>query len=336
MCFGEILLRLSPLNGYERISKTNELKMDYAGAESNAAASLSLLGHQARYVTRLPPHGVGDAAIRSLREFGVNTDHILRGGKRVGTYFIEHGSSIRPTRIIYDREHSAIADADADAFDWRMILQDQDWFISTGITPALSAHCAQACQTALVTARELGVQTAFDLNFRRSLWTLEQGRSTLQPMLQHVDILFSNIGSASDVLDIQPKHQGEAWDDLVIATRETAEALMNYRSFRWVALTIRAHHSATENGWAGILYDGNHFYESRQYRFQIIDRLGGGDAFMAGIIHGLSQGWDGQKTVEFATAASAIKHTIPGDINISTEEEILEVAEGNVSGRVKR
>lgn len=336
VCFGEILLRLSPLNGYERISKTNELKMDYAGAESNVAASLSLLGHQAQYVTRLPPHGVGDAAIRSLREFGVKTDHIVRGGKRVGTYFIEHGSSIRPTRIIYDREHSAIADIQADAFDWHEILQKQDWFVSTGITPALSANCAEACRNALITAREMGVQTAFDLNFRRSLWTLEQGRATLQPMLEHVDILFSNIGSASDVLDIQPDHQGDSWEDLVIATRETAEKLMKHRAFRWVALTIRDHNSATENDWAGMLYDGTNVYESRRYRFQIIDRLGGGDAFMAGVIHGLSQGWDGQKTVEFATAASAIKHTIPGDINISTEEEILEVAEGNVSGRVKR
>ncbi len=335
-CFGEILLRLSPLNGYERISRTNELKMEYAGAESNVAASLSLLGHRAWYITRLPSHGVGDAAVRAIREFGVNTESIVRGGERVGTYFIEHGSSLRPTRIIYDREHSAIADSSPDEFNWQQLLDGQDWFVSTGITPALSASCAQLCTKALATAKVLGVKTAFDLNFRRSLWSLEEGRKTLQPMLDHVDILFSNIGSAADVLDIHPTERGYSWEELVKSTWETAEKLMKYREFEWVALTIRAHHSATENDWAGILYNGTDRYESRKYRFQIVDRLGGGDAFMAGVIHGLSQGWDGQKTVEFASAASAIKHTIPGDINISSEEEILEVAEGNVSGRVKR
>jgi len=310
--------------------------MEYAGAESNVAASLSLLGHQAWYVTRLPSHGVGDAALRAIREFGVNAESIVRGGKRVGTYFIEHGSSLRPTRIIYDREHSAIATASPEDFNWQQLLHGQDWFITTGITPALSINCAQSCTEALATAQKLGVKTAFDLNFRRSLWTLEEGRKTLQPMLKDVDILFSNIGSAADVLDIHPSERGRTWDDLVAATWETAEKLMNYRKFEWIALTIRAHHSATENDWAGILYNGTDRFESRKYSFEIIDRLGGGDAFMAGIIHGLSQGWDGQKTVEFASAASAIKHTIPGDINISSEAEILEVAAGNISGRVKR
>ncbi|WKN43062.1 sugar kinase [Tunicatimonas pelagia] len=336
VCFGEVLLRLSPLNGHERIAQTNELKVEYSGAEANVAASLSLMGHQVKFITKLPSHVLGNAAIRAVREYGVNMNGVARGGKRIGTYFIEHGSTIRPTRIIYDREHSAIADSEPKDFDWPELLQEQAWFVSTGITPALSPNCAKACSEALITAKELGVTTAFDLNFRRSLWSLEEGRAVLQPMLEHVDVLFSNIGSSADVLDIHPTKRGESWEDLVASTWETAEKLMEHRKFKWIALTVRAHHSATENDWAGILYDGTHRYESRKYRFQIVDRLGGGDAFMAGIIHGISQNWDGQKTVEFAAAASALKHTIPGDVNISSEEEILEVAEGNTSGRVKR
>jgi len=335
-CFGEILLRLSPLNGYERISQTNELKMEYAGAESNVAASLSLFGHQVQFITRLPAHGLGDAAIRAIREYGIKTDGVIRDGKRVGTYYLEHGTSLRPARIIYDREHSAIANSRPEEFDWPGLFDSQDWFVTTGITPALSKNCAQACTEALKAAKRSGLSTAFDLNFRRSLWTLEEGQATLQPMLEDVDVLFSNIGSAGDVLNIYPTERGESWEDLVASTWETAEKLMEYRQFKWVALTIREHHSATENDWAGILFDGTNRYESRKYCLKIIDRVGGGDAFMAGIIHGLSQDWDGKKTVEFATAASAIKHTIPGDVNISSEDEILEVAEGNLSGRVKR
>jgi len=335
-CFGEILLRLSPLNGYERISQTNELKMEYAGAESNVAASLSLFGHQVQFITRLPAHGLGDAAIRAIREYGIKTDGVIREGKRVGTYYLEHGTSLRPARIIYDREHSAIANSRPEEFDWLGLFDSQDWFVTTGITPALSKNCAQACTEALKAAKRSGLSTAFDLNFRRSLWTLEEGQATLQPMLEDVDVLFSNIGSAGDVLNIYPTERGESWEDLVASTWETAEKLMEYRQFKWVALTIREHHSATENDWAGILFDGTNRYESRKYCLKIIDRVGGGDAFMAGIIHGLSQDWDGKKTVEFATAASAIKHTIPGDVNISSEDEILEVAEGNLSGRVKR
>jgi 2-dehydro-3-deoxygluconokinase len=335
-CFGEILLRLSPLNGYERISQTNELKMEYAGAESNVAASLSLFGHQVQFITKLPAHGLGDAAIRAIREYGIKTDGVIRDGKRVGTYYLEHGTSLRPARIIYDREHSAIANSRPEEFDWSGLLNSQDWFVTTGITPALSKNCAQACAEALRTAKKIGARTAFDLNFRRSLWTLEEGRATLQPMLEDVDVLFSNVGSAGDVLNIYPADRGESWEGLVASTWETAEKLMEYRQFKWVALTIREHHSATDNDWAGILFDGTNRYESRKYCLKIIDRVGGGDAFMAGVIHGLSQAWDGQKTVEFATAASAIKHTIPGDVNISSEDEILEVAEGNLSGRVKR
>ena len=334
--FGEILLRLSPANPHERIAKTHALNMAFAGAESNVVASLALLGHQARYVTRLPPHIVGDAALNAIREFGIDCRFVLRGGSRVGTYFIEHGSSLRPTRVIYDREHSAIAEAEAQVFDWKTILADQDWFVSTGITPALSASCSAACLAAVQEAHQQQVRVAFDLNFRRTLWEKEDARRAISPMLPHINVLFSNIGSAADVFDIHPQQPIHDWDSLIAATEESAVRVFELADFQYVALTVREHSSASENGWAGVLYDGQRFYHSRKYHFQIVDRLGGGDAFMAGILHGLAQQWDLSKTIEFAAAASAIKHTIPGDINVASEAEILEVADGNTSGRVKR
>ena len=334
--FGEILLRLSPSNYHERIAKTHTLNMAFAGAESNVAASLALLGHQARYVTRLPTHIVGDAALNAIREFGIDPQFVLRGGSRVGTYFIEQGTSIRPTRVIYDRQHSAIAEAEAHDFDWKKILADQDWFVATGITPALSASCAEACLAAMQEARQQSVQVAFDLNFRRTLWEKETAQQVITPMLPYINVLFSNIGSAADIFNIQPKQPIHDWDSLVAATEESAARVFQLADFRYVALTVREHPSASENGWAGVLYDGKQFYHSRRYQFQVVDRLGGGDAFMAGIIHGLSLQWSLSNTIEFAAAASAIKHTIPGDINITSEAEILEVAEGDTSGRVKR
>ena len=334
--FGEILLRLSPANHHERIAKTHALQMTFAGAESNVAASLALLGHQARYVTRLPSHIVGDAALNAIREFGIDARFVLRGGNRVGTYFIEHGSSLRPTRVIYDREHSAIAEADASEFRWHDILEHQDWLVATGITPALSASCSEACLAAMQEARRQNVRVAFDLNFRRTLWEREDARRAITPMLPRINVLFSNIGSAADVFDIHPEQDIHDWDSLIKATEESAARVFELADFEYVALTVREHTSASENGWAGVLYDGQRFYHSRKYHFQIIDRLGGGDAFMAGILHGLALKWDLPKTIEFATAASAIKHTIPGDINVASEAEILEVAEGNTSGRVKR
>ena len=334
--FGEILLRLSPLTHHERIAKTSALNMAFAGAECNVAASLALLGHQARFVTRLPEHMVGDAALNAVREFGVDARFVQRGGKRVGTYFIEHGASLRPTRIIYDREHSAIAEAATDEFDWPTILAGQDWLVATGITPALSESCSVACRAAIEEAHQQKVRVAFDLNFRRSLWDNDAAQRAITPMLPHIDVLFSNIGSAADVFGIQPEQTIEDWDSLVAATEESAARVFELADFAYVALTVREHPSASENGWAGVLYDGKQFYHSRKYHFQVVDRLGGGDAFMAGILHGLSLQWDLPKTIEFATAASAIKHTIPGDINVASEAEILEVAEGNTSGRVKR
>jgi 2-dehydro-3-deoxygluconokinase len=333
--FGEILLRFTPAQLHERVFTAITFQRAYAGAESNVAIDLSILGHQVQYVTCLPDNPLGDGAVNSLREHGVDTRFIIRSGKRIGTYYIEHGASIRPTRVTYDREGSAIAMIRPGQFHWDEIFTGKDWYVLTGITPALSAACAEESLTALKKAKANGVQVAFDLNFRRTLWSREEARKVLTPMMPYIDVLFANAGSAYDVFDIETE-QSEDWETLLASTRQAAKALGKIGDFKLIALTTREQDSATENGWAGMLYDGNTFYESKKYRFQVVDRLGGGDAFFAGVLHGITHGWSLAATVEFGTAASALKHTLPGDLNIVSEQEILEVAEGNISGRVKR
>ncbi len=333
--FGEIMLRLSPLTAHERLVKTDALKMAFAGAESNAAVSLAILGHEAYFVTCLPSNPLGDAAINSLREFGVDTRHILREGKRIGTYYIEYGASIRPTRVIYDRENSAIAQVKPGSLHWEAILQGKDWLNFTGITPALSASCAQECLSAAKTARQLGVKVSFDLNYRRTLWSPVEARNVITQLLPYINVLFANAGSANDVFGIETG-QPHSWSAHLNSTRQAAQALADLAHFDLIALTVRDHLSASDNGWAGMLYDKNTFFESRQYQFELVERLGGGDSFMAGVLHGLGSGWEHPRTIEFATAASALKHTIPGDLNLLTEAEIAEVAGGDLSGKVKR
>ncbi len=333
--FGEILLRFTPAQLHERVMVAKTFQKGYAGAESNVAMDLSMLGHTSYFVTRLPENALGEGAINFLREYGVHTDYIVSSGKRMGTYYIEHGSSIRPTQVTYDREGSAIASIKSGMFDWDAIFKDKDWFVLTGITPALSTACAEESLTALQKAKEHGVKIAFDLNFRRTLWGREEARKVLTPMMPFVDILFANAGSAHDVFDIRTKAVHD-WETQKEATRHVAIELSNLANFQCIALTNREQKSATHNGWAGMLYDGQQFYESPKYQFEILDRLGGGDAFFAGVLHGLAKEWNLQETVNFGTAASALKHTILGDINTLSEKEILEVAHGNTSGRVKR
>ena len=335
VCFGEIMLRLSPLAPHERLVKTNALKMGFAGAESNVAVSLSVLGQEAFFVTALPSNPLGDAAENSLREFGVNTGYIKREGSRIGTYFIEYGASLRATQVTYDRAGSAIAAIQPGTFDWERMLAGKAWLHVTGITPALSAACAAECRTAMETARRLGLRVSFDPNYRRTLWSRTDARRVITGLLPFVNVLFANAGAASDVFDIDTGNP-DTWEGHVQAAREAAEALTRLADFELLALTIRDHPSASQNDYAGLLYDGSQFYQSRPYRFEIIERLGGGDAFTAGVLHGLCQGWEHPQTVEFATAASALKHTIPGDLNLLTEAEIREVAAGNVTGKVKR
>ena len=273
--FGEILLRFTPSQPHERVVAAHTFQRAYAGAEANVIINLSILGHEVAYVTCLPDNPLGDGAAYSLRQHGVDTRFIIRNEKRMGTYYIEHGVSIRPTRVTYDREGSAIAMIQPGELPWDEIFAEKDWFVLTGITPALSAACAQESMTALKKAKANGLQVAFDLNFRRTLWGREEARKVLTPMMEYVDVLFANAGSAHDVFDIQTEFS-EDWDTLLNSTRLAAKALRQFGDFRLIALTTREQDSATENGWAGMLYDGSNFYESNKYRFQVVDRLGGG------------------------------------------------------------
>lgn len=335
VCFGEIMLRLSPLTMHERLAKTHALKMGFAGAESNVAVSLALLGQEAFFVTCLPSNSLGDAAENSLREFGVNTQYIRRSGDRMGTYFIEYGASIRSTQVIYDRKGSAIAQITPGILDWKNILAGKQWLHLTGITPALSIACAEECFHALKEAKDAGVKVSFDLNFRRTLWSKVEANAVFTEILPFVDLLIANAGSAYDVFDIDTGNP-HSWAQQVEAAKLAGKELSKLGNFELIAMTVRNHPSASENDWAGLLYDRQHFYESKKYEFLVVERLGGGDAFTAALLHGLCEGWDNQQTIEFATAASALKHTIPGDLNIVTEAEITEAANGNLSGRVKR
>jgi 2-dehydro-3-deoxygluconokinase len=329
------MLRLSPLAAHERLAKTNALKMGFAGAESNVAVSLAILGQRVCFVTVLPPNPLGDAAGNSLREFGVDTHFIRRDGDRIGTYFIEYGASIRATQVVYDRAGSAIAQLQPGTFDWEAILNGKTWLHVTGITPALSENCAAECRTAMEAARRLGLKVSFDPNYRRTLWSREKAGRVITGLLPFVNVLFANAGAAADVFNIQTGSPA-SWEEHQEAARIAAKALAGLGNFDLLALTIRDHPSASQNDYAGMLFDGKEFFESKKYHFELIERLGGGDAFTAGVLHGLCQGWDHHQTVEFATAASALKHTIPGDLNILSEVEILEVAGGNVTGKVKR
>lgn len=337
VCFGEIMLRLTPAVAFERLEQCHQLNVSFAGAESNIATSLARFGHPSWVVTRFPDNPFGDRATNILRTYGVNTAYVLRGGKRVGTYFIETGAGMRPSLVVYDRDMSAFSQLGPDMLDWKEILQGKQFFVSTGITPALSEGCAKATLEAIKTAHALGVKVCFDFNYRSKLWSKEAAQKELTKYLPYIDVLFANAGSAYDILEIDTNaycqqnnvSEEEGMHFLVGELQKVA-------NFEIIALTMRKHMSASENLWSGMLFTRTASFKSRTYHLNIVDRLGGGDAFAAGILHGLAKDWDMQKTIDFATAASAIKHTIPGDLNIVNENEVLEVMSGDVSGRVKR
>lgn len=336
VAFGEIMLRLVPYN-FERFTQTDRLQATYGGGEANVAVSLAFLGNDVSFVTRLPDNPIGDAAANTLRKYGVNTDYILRGGIRAGVYFLEHGASIRPSKVTYDRAHSAISDLQPGMIDWRTIFTDKDWFHITGITPALSPACSEASLEAVRVAKEMGLTVSCDLNYRKKLWTREEARKTMTALVKFTDVLISNEEDASDVFGIT------AGDSDVTAGKldqekykSVAERLAALSGTPKVAITLRESLSASDNDWSAMLYDGSQFYVSRKYRIHLVDRVGGGDSFGAGLIHGLLSGWESQKALEFAVAASALKHTIPGDMNLVNESEVLAVVKGDISGRVQR
>lgn len=334
--FGEIMLRLAP-NGYYRFFQDDQLQATFGGGEANVAISLANFGIDNVYVTKLPKHAIGQAAVNSLRYFGIDTSHIVRGGDRIGIYYLEKGASQRSSVCIYDRAHSAIQEAQPDEFDWDEIFKGADWFHFTGITPALGPNMAEACRDACKAAKRLGIKISCDLNYRSKLWSHEQAREAMTELCRYVDVCVSNeedakvvFGIAADNTDIYSgKLNKEGY-------KSVARQLADRFGFEKVAITLRTSMSASVNNWAGMLYDGKDYYFSKEYNLHIVDRVGGGDSFCAGLIYAALTGKDSQSAVEFAVAASALKHTIEGDFNRVTTEEVEKLAGGDSSGRIQR
>ncbi|MBO5200953.1 MAG: sugar kinase [Clostridia bacterium] len=334
--FGEIMLRLAP-NGYYRFFQNDQMQATFGGGEANVAVSLANFGMDAAFVTKLPKHAIGQAAVDSLRYFGVDTDDIVRGGERVGIYFLEKGASQRGSVCIYDRAHSAIQTASPEDFDWEDIFTGADWFHFTGITPALGPNVVEICKAACKAAKAQGVKISCDLNYRGKLWTRDQARAAMTELCQYVDVCISNEEDAKDVFGIEAEgtdiyggklnHEGY---------KSVAKQLADKFGFEKVAITLRSSISASDNDWAAMLYDGENYCFSKEYHLHITDRVGGGDSFGAGLIYSLLSGKDTQAAVEFAVAASALKHSIEGDFNRVTVSEVEKLAGGDGSGRVQR
>jgi len=334
--FGEIMLRLAP-EGYYRFVQAQSFGATFGGAEANVAVSLANFGMDVAYVTKLPKHEIGQAALNNLRQFGVDTSKIVRGGDRLGIYFLEKGASQRPSKVIYDRANSAIATANTADFDWQDIFNGVSWFHFTGITPALSDNAAAITLEAAKTAKEKGLSVSCDLNYRKNLWSREKAGKVMAELMPFVDICIINEEDAADVFGI---HAGNSDITSGIINydgyKEVAQILLERFKFKKVAITLRESISASDNNWAGMLYDGSEHYFSKKYPVHIVDRVGGGDSFGAGLIYSALKGLGPQESVEFAAAASCLKHSVEGDFNQVSLDEVHKLAGGDASGRVQR
>ena len=334
--FGEIMLRLAP-NGYYRFFQNDQMQATFGGGEANVAVSLANFGLDSAYVTKLPDHAIGQAAVDALRYFGVDTDQIVRGGERVGIYYLEKGASQRGSVCIYDRKYSAIQMAEPTDFDWDAIFEGADWFHFTGITPALGENLVQICKEACEAAKKRGVKISCDLNYRGKLWTREQARAAMTDLCQYVDVCISNEEDAKDVFGIEAENTDIYGGKLNHeGYKSVAKQLADKFGFEKVAITLRSSISASDNDWAAMLYDGEDYYFSKSYRLHIVDRVGGGDSFGAGLIYSLLTGKSSAQAIEFAVAASALKHSIEGDFNRVSVKEVEKLAKGDGSGRVQR
>ena len=334
--FGELMLRLQPDN-YLRFVQAEKLESTFGGAEANVAVSLSNFGLDAAFVSKLPTHEIGQAAVNSLRKYGVDTSFIVRGGDRVGIYYCEKGASQRPSKVIYDRAYSAIATASKADFDWDKIFDKADWFHFTGITPALSKECAEITLEAVKAAKKKGITVSCDLNFRKKLWSKEQANKIMTEICKYVDVCIANEEDAKDVFNIEADdtdiNSGKLNADGYVSV---AKKLTDKFNFKAVAITLRESFSANDNNWSGMLYIDNKAYFSKKYSVHIVDRVGGGDSFGAGLIYSLLNKADPQDAIEFAVAASCLKHSIEGDYNLVNVDEVKALASGNASGRVQR
>lgn len=334
--FGELMLRLEP-PGYLRFVQTENLSATFGGAEANVAISLANFGADSCYVTKLPSHEIGQAAVNSLRKFGVNTQYIVRGGPRVGIYYNERGASQRGSKCIYDRAGSSIQLSKPEDFDWKQIMQGASWFHITGITPALGPNLVQSCIEAAEEAHKAGATVSLDLNYRAKLWSREEANKAMTELCKYVDICVANEDDAADVFGIKAENTDTSKGELSTeGYKSVARQLMEKFAFKKVAITLRTSINANRNDWQALLYDGKDFFFSKKYEIWIVDRVGGGDSFTAGLIYSLLSGKSNQEAVEFAVAASCLKHTIEGDFNMVSVAEVEKLASGNASGRIQR
>lgn len=333
---GEIMLRLST-PGYKRFVQSDSFDVTYGGGEANVAAALCNYGLQGIFVTKVPDNAIGQSAINHLRRYGVDTQYMARGGDRLGIYFLETGASARASQVIYDRSNASIAEASIADFDFDKIFDGAEWFHTTGITPALSDKAAALTEAALKAAKAKGITTSIDLNYRKKLWSKEKAREVMTNLCQYVDVCIGNEEDAETTLGFKSQGTDVTKGKLNLdGYKDVFRQMKEKFGFQYIASTLRESHSASDNGWSALVYDGQDFYHSKQYEVRIVDRVGSGDSFASGFIYGLVTGMAMKEAAEFGVAASALKHTIPGDLNHATLNDVLGLMKGDASGRVVR
>ena len=334
--FGEIMMRLNP-QGYLRFTQAENFEATYAGGEANVAVSLANYGMDANFVSKVPDNDIGQCAINALRKFGVNTSKVVKGGKRLGIYFVEKGASQRASKVIYDRAYSSISEAELNDFNWKEIFEGVDWFHWTGITPALGGNLPEICLEACKAAKAMGVKISCDLNYRKKLWSREQAKEVMTKLMPYVDVCIANEEDAKDVFGIEAENtdinSGKIDQQGYISV---AKQISEKFGCEKVAITLRGSISATDNNWAGMLYADGNAYFSPTYTVHIVDRVGGGDSFGGGLIYALLSEKKPQDAINFAVAASCLKHSIEHDFNMVSVAEVEALAGGNASGRVQR
>ncbi len=333
---GEIMMRLST-PGFERFVQSDSFDVTYGGGEANVAVALCNYGLNGTFVTKVPDNALGQAAINHIRRYGVDTQFIARGGKRLGIYFLETGASMRASQVIYDRAGASVAEMEISEFDFDKILDGASWFHTTGITPALSDKAAALTEAALKAAKAKGITTSIDLNYRKKLWSKEKAREVMTRLCRYVDVCIGNEEDADTTLGFKAEGTDVTKGELNLDGYKSVFKQMKEKfGFKYIASTLRESHSASDNGWSALVYDGTEFYHTRQYEVRIVDRVGSGDSFASGFIYGLVTEMPMKEAAEFGVAASAIKHTIPGDLNHATLNEVRELMKGDGSGRVQR
>lgn len=326
VCFGEIMMRLNPLNK-ERFIQADNFAISYSGAEANVCASLANYfedSSQIYFVSKVPANELGKSSIKTLRSQNINTEYVVQGGQRLGLYFLEEGASQRPSKVIYDRKNSSFAESSVTDYNWDIIFEDCSWFHFSGITPALSENLAEICKMACKKAKEKNIKISCDLNYRKKLWTTEKANSVMSELFEFVDVCIANEEDVQNVFGLQGSYE------------ELAQKIIQKFSCKLVAFTLRESFSADKNIWSSLLFSKTESFKSEKYEIQIIDRVGAGDSFSGALIYALLNDYSNQNSLEFATAASCLKHSIHGDFNQVTVDEVLSLMNGNSNGRIQR